>query len=685
MLRPLSLAIALFILVSVHTRAAELVIDPSHVLATFDPRTAIGATIDVHDRDENAKIFTNENVQAMLSAGFQPLSYRLATELGGEAWHWNPEGSWSDPEKAQGYWTSSSTTSKPIEVSYGYRLPRRGNTIDQARNDSYSRIDDGDARTFWKSNPYLVSAQWCLVDLGAEQEVQSIRILWGAPYATAYTVQYWAGNDPINEPSDGHWINFPSGSITNGAGGEVTHRLDTRARLIRYVRILMSASSRTAVNTFTHDETATVVALADRRDSAGFAIAEVSILGEAGMELMKHGPSRPTQSVVWTSSTDPWHRASDIDFSVEQPGLDRLYQLGLTRGLPMLVPVAMLYGTPEDAASEIRYLMARHYAFRQVELGEEPDGQFLSPEDYAALYLRWAATIHGIDPSLQLGGPAFQSTDDIIAYWPDDRDRTSWIGRFIDALRRARRLDDFSFFSFEWYPFDDLCAPAHQQLLKAPAILERVLGQWRTEGLPETIPWLATEYGYSSYAGEAEVTLTAALFNAEFVAQFLSHGKRGAYFYGLEPDVLLRELPCPTWGNLALFLADREHHIVQPLATLWAARLVTQVWALPAGTHEAHAVAGSNPSLTAYALHRPDGSWSLLVVNKSETVTEQVRIRVGRRRVASAELHQFSSREYEWHADGFSGRASPDLEPVATRAGRELTLPPMSLSVIVFR
>ena len=58
-------------------------------------------------------------------------------------------------------------------------------------------------------------------------------------------------------------------------------------------------------------------------------------------------------------AADPWHRASDQDDDVEQPGLDLVYSLGLTRGLPMLTPVALLYGTPEDAAAEISQMNSR--------------------------------------------------------------------------------------------------------------------------------------------------------------------------------------------------------------------------------------------------------------------------------------------------------------------------------------
>ena len=71
--------------------------------------------------------------------------------------------------------------------------------------------------------------------------------------------------------------------------------------------------------------------------------------------------------------------------------------------LPAMIPVAMLYATPEDSAAEIAYIEKRGYPVSYVEMGEEPDGQFMLPEDYAALYLQWATALHRVDPKLKIG------------------------------------------------------------------------------------------------------------------------------------------------------------------------------------------------------------------------------------------------------------------------------------------
>ena len=70
--------------------------------------------------------------------------------------------------------------------------------------------------------------------------------------------------------------------------------------------------------------------------------------------------------------------------------MDNFFTSGLTMGHPALVPVTVIYGTPEDAANEVAYIYKRGYPVAGIEMGEECDGKHTMPEDYGALYCQWA-------------------------------------------------------------------------------------------------------------------------------------------------------------------------------------------------------------------------------------------------------------------------------------------------------
>ena len=159
----------------------------------------------------------------------------------------------------------------------------------------------------------------------------------------------------------------------------------------------------------------------DPRNCVGYAISEL-YLGTTTADGEFHDIVRHTadqeQTATYCSSVDPWHEPSDLHRRAGASRIRLFFTSGVTRGLPAMMPVAMLYDTPENAVAEITYLEKRGYPISYVEMGEEADGQYMLPEDYAALYLQWATALHRVDPKLKLGGPSFQGVKKDIEVWP---------------------------------------------------------------------------------------------------------------------------------------------------------------------------------------------------------------------------------------------------------------------------
>ncbi|MEO9022410.1 MAG: discoidin domain-containing protein [Ginsengibacter sp.] len=671
---------------------------PEHPANSFIPSKNIGGAVDGHFKGDINAMLTPANIQVMKTAGIKPVSYRLRTELAGEVWHWNPQGRWSDSTRHQGYWISDSVATKPISISNGYRLQRRGNTHDQANDDGYSKISDGDTATFWKSNPYLdahfthesntLHPQWIIVDLGRSRRINALKIKWGNPYALSFTIDYVhdIGSEYFDPYQQDLWNSFPQNSFNHLKGRNNIIRISNKPFKARFIRISMTESS------YTSD-----VVSGDIRDKLGFAVKEMEIglMSPTGkfQDWMHHSPDHQ-QSVIRVSSTDPWHTAKDMDANTEQVGIDRFFTDGVTSGQPALIPAALLYDTPDNVLALIKYLKAKHYPVEELEMGEEPEGQLIAPVDYAALYYQWGKQIRDIDPAMRMGGPGFAA----ISFTEDDSTtftESKWTRLFLDYLKRHNSIQLFNFFTFEWYPFDDICAPSAPQLAIAPEMLSTALKNFQGI-LPDNTPLYVTEYGYSAYEGKSEVEIEGALMYADILGKFIQLGGSKSFLYGYEPAYLQQTNNCGYGNNMLLGLGQKGE-IKFKTASFYAIQMLTHFWAQPSDSsleiYPSYSDIYNRKKqvlVTAYPLRKPDGTWSVMLINKDPhktwNITVDLENTIDKKIIPllSQHLIQYSKEQYQWEADGMNSHPSFILPPVTKKinTATNISLPPYSLTVI---
>ncbi len=677
---------------------ATIHVDTTHVINSFDPDHALGSSLDVLSRRDIDKVFTPHIVQESLSAGWGPITYRNNTELRMAAWHWTENGAWSDAANKSGYFTGSPDLKEPLRYILSYSLPHRGFST------SGDRPVQAPNLSYWKSNPYLTSKftgesdalhpQWVVVDLKSEKLVSAARIAWASPYATTYQVQYWVGKDALDfdEGPQGEWKTFPSGSVQNAPGGTVTLKLASVPVTTRFLRIWMTVSSNTC----------DLHGSSDIRNCVGYAIQEIHAGGVdtsgAFLDVTQGATGRNSPSYC-SSSIDPWHSAADANSSGrgQHSGFDVFFTSGLTNNLPAMIPVTMLYGTPDDAAAQIAYIEKRGYPLSYVEMGEEPDGKHALPEDYGALYLQWAAAIHKVDPLLKLGGPVFEGVNEDIRVWPDAKGRTSWMGRFVEYLKAHDRLGDLAFMSFEHYPFET-CQITWKSLYQEPQLMKHILQVWRQDGVPNDVPLMVTESSVAAGLTGPMSTIWGGLWLADSIGSFFEGGGDAYYHSPIQPQSIQNTcLGYASWSN---FVSDRDYNINGYTAFYWAAHMINLEWAAHrSGVHRMFPASTGikdgqgNMLVTSYAVHRPDGNWSLMLVNRDESSPHAVRVAFedskSKRSVffsGPVRLVTFGSEQYVWKNDGPNSHADPDGPPVGmTIAGgpqATFTLPKASITVL---
>jgi hypothetical protein len=682
-------------------RAQTVRVDTSPSRAIkFDPDLALGSSMDILAANETDIVYSEALVKEALSAGWGPITYRQNTELTVAAWHWNPNGTWSDAAHQSGYFTGNAEPKDFLRHSFGYPLPHRGNTRGDGSANKYSMLTDGDDTSYWKSNPYLTKKftgeddglhpQWIVVEFDTPQDISAIRIAWANPYARKYAVQYWIGENALEKETAGVWATFPGGEVQDGKGDSAMLKLSSIPVHTQFLRIRMTESSNTCD---THGS-------GDARNCVGYAVNELyagnlSTSGEF-IDLISHAKGQ-NQTATFVSSMDPWHTAADLDARRDQTGFDLFFTSGITNKLPAMIPTALLYGTPEDSAAEIAYVEKRGYPISYVEIGEEPDGKKTMPEDYGSLYLQWASALHRVDPKLRLGGPIFEGVNEDIRIWPDAQGRTSWLGRFIDYLKAHGRMNDLAFVSFEHYPFNP-CEVTWSDLYREQDVVRHILQVWRDDGVPENVPLMITESNLSWGLTQPMVDTLAALWLADNAGSFLANG--GAVFYHspIQPEPL--RPGCHGWGTFGNFVANDKLEVAQHTSQYFASQMINREWVKHgAGAHQlAPAEAAllddaGHLLITAYPVKRPDGEWSVMLVNRDPTNAHEIRIEFADGNSSSVKhlagavtAVTFGAEQYVWHPDGAKSHADPDGPPASTKlqvkAGDKFRLPKASITVL---
>jgi hypothetical protein len=196
--------------------------------------------------------------------------------------------------------------------------------------------------------------------------------------------------------------------------------------------------------------------------------------------------------------------------------------------------------------------------------------------------------------------------------------------------------------------------------------MSHIMQTWREDGVPADLPVFITESNLSSAASETYMDIFSGIWLADYVGSFLNSGGNALYYFHYLP--LQMEHGCnDSPGTFAMFTVDKGYQIQQPLAQFFAAQLINLEWVQPgAGEHrmfpaKADIDDGAGHALvTAYALQRPDETWSLMIVNRDQQNAHRVKIAFQDQAnadmahpvksfIGPVDIATFGRNQYEWH------------------------------------
>jgi hypothetical protein len=199
-------------------------------------------------------------------------------------------------------------------------------------------------------------------------------------------------------------------------------------------------------------------------------------------------------------------------------------------------------------------------------------------------------------------------------------------------------------------------------LYEEPQRIDHIVQVWHNDGLPKDVPFFITESNLSSSASEAYLGNFAGLWLADYIGSFLTDGGNGVYYFHYLP---LKEDPgCNNSpGVFGMYAVDKNYNLVQPLSQFFASELINREWIEPGAKENTIFPASSTVSdgvghmlVTAYADLRPDGQWSLMLVNRDQEVAHSIQIVFDDKDKKlslgySGDVHAviFGKTQYKWH------------------------------------
>ena len=619
----------------------------------------------------------NQNVQPKVQAAGNYF-IRYPGGSSSDDYHWNGTGSFD----SNGYWVPSGTT-----WSYGFV----GTEIWRGTTSSYgtgSHVTDGNAATTWKSNvdTDFPNHQWVQLDLASSSTANALTLVWGTPYAASFQVQTWPfTNWPPPLQSGYSEANWNTVGTFSGTGG--TQGVTFAGATAQYWRILMTSSSAGV--------------------SGAYAIREATLYNGASQVTVNNAAST-IQTQAEVSTTDP---ASTLLYVTNPPGstdfesfMSYIHSFS-PQGIPMIT-VNVGTGTASEAASWVYYAnVTKGYGIKYWQIGNETEGNWetggpLNAQDFVRRYIKYYDAMKAVDSSIIITGPVAGSFGDTSNLY----DGKGYVQDFISILASKGAISKLEAIDFHWYPNYGTAASPYSaaSALASTATLDPYPAQlngWLTSAgvaNPTNVPVLMSEFN----SDPSDLNFQLQLANGLFVADALGHFTAGFGSRGFTNlwDTLNggSGTVTATGGDLGYLNIRNDGYQYQPRATYWAMQMVTSDWAKGGDTASHHLISTTVQNapaslLTAYSDYRPDGVFSLMVVNKNPTNAYNTWVSgLPFTPNSTATGWTFNSTNYQWVTTGGTPyHAAPDTAPTTvTFSGISnafpVTFQPYSITVIQF-